>query len=110
MVTGSPTSLLGHPVVENFDVLLDDALGLRPCCEAAVEDPRCLQRAPEAFHRPTVPTITLATHGGAHAKLLEHGLVIVRAVLAAPIGVVQQSRRRAPASDGAKCRRANPLG
>lgn len=50
------------------------------------------QAPPEAFHRGIVITVPFARHGSQHAELLDQFSIIMGAVLAAPIGVMDQSR------------------
>jgi hypothetical protein len=64
-------SLLPLPVEEDLDVLGDLLYGLPTGPVVPMVNQFIFERSPEAFHRGVIPAISLAAHGGHHAKLLQ---------------------------------------
>ena len=61
-----------------------------------VMDQFLLKDAPEALHRSIIITVPTPTHGGFQPVVLHQTPVLVTAVLAATVGVVQQPLLRSP--------------
>jgi hypothetical protein len=59
----------------------------------AITGPFALQAAEEALNRGIVPAVSLATHAADHAVLFQQFLVVMAGVLAAAIGMMNQTRR-----------------
>ena len=79
------------PIVKHLNVVKQITLGLLPCCVMLVEHTFVLQAVEEALHRCVIPAVTLAAHAGHHAVGSEQILIVVTAVLAATIRVVQEA-------------------
>src|SRR5690606_24031840 len=86
--------MLSPAVVERFDVVEDVGLCLGPRAIAGAMHPLILQAIEEAFRTGIVPTISLAAHRADHAVLLQPRLKGATCILASPVGVMNQARRR----------------
>ena len=78
-------------IVEDFDVLGNLADRLLPGFVTSVVDEFIFECSPETFHRRIIVAISPAAHGGLHTELPDELLILVRTILAAAIGVVNES-------------------
>ncbi len=78
-------------VIKALDVFLYCCPGIGPCRVALMMHQLVFQTAPEALHRRIVITVSPARHGGQHAELLNKFLIVVSAVLAAAVGMMNQA-------------------
>src|SRR5471030_198489 len=92
-------------VVEAFDVFLYCCFRVSPGRVALMVHQLVFQAAPEALHGRVVVAVPPARHGWLHAELLHQFLIVVSAVLAATVGVVNQARRGAFVAHGLQQRR-----
>src|SRR5471030_118486 len=87
-------------VVKAFDVFLYCCFRVSPGRVALMVHQLVFQAAPEALHGRVVVAVPPARHGWLHAELLHQFLIVVSAVLAAAVGVMNQSRCRAFVAHG----------
>lgn len=91
--------MLAFPVVEDLDVL--EAGGLHVGMGIAHPmHPLVFEAVEPTLRRRVIPAVSLSTHRAGHAVFLELVLECMAGVLAAPVGVVQQSRCRFLAEPG----------
>ena len=83
------------PVVKHFDVFAYGAFCLRASCKILVVNQLCFKASPKAFYWCVVEAISFARHRDAQAELLQHCLILFRAILTATIRMVNDSRSRA---------------
>ena len=81
----SKTRLFPLRVIRNFDIVDDCLTCLFMRNQAAVMG-KFIVKGAQNFPSGAVITIRFTTHGGVHAKLFDHRLIVVRAVPTAPIG------------------------
>lgn len=81
-------------VVEHLNVLEAGRTHLRPCFEAHTMHPLILEAIEPALGRGVVPAIPFSAHRAGHAVVGELVLEGRARVLATPVGMVQQARRR----------------
>ena len=81
-------------IVEDLDVFKDVQSGLGPGGILLMKDQLSFEGAEETFDRGIVITVTPAAHTSHHARSCQQSLVLIAGVLAAPIGMVQQTRGR----------------
>lgn len=81
-------------IVEQFNVLGDLPPGLLASGKPALVDRFVLHRAPEACDRGVIVTISAPAHRGLHAELRHQCPVLMRTILAAPVAMNNESRRR----------------
>src|SRR5437588_11846849 len=86
-------------VVEPFDVIEDVRASFVSCAIPAAIHALNLERGEEAFHRRIVPAITATAHAATNAMLSQQSLELLRRVLAALIGMMQQLLWPAAAPD-----------
>lgn len=87
-------------VVERLDVVEQVGLRFGPHGVAGAMHPLILQAVEEALARRVVPAISLAAHRAGHPVLFQLRLKGEARILAAPVGVMDQARRRLPAEPG----------
>ena len=92
-------------VVKAFDIFLYCGFRVGPGGVTLMVDQFVFQAAPEAFHGRVVIAISPARHRRLHAELRHQFLIVMGAVLAAKVGVVNQTRRRAFVAHGLPQRR-----
>jgi hypothetical protein len=81
-------------VIKDFDVFLDRRLCVGPGCISLVVDQLVLQTSPKALHRGIVIAVSLSRHGRQHAKLFDQLAIIIGAVLAPSVRVMNQPYSR----------------
>ena len=81
-------------IVERLDVVKDVGNGFGPRAVAGAMHPLILQAVEEALARRVVPAVTLVAH---RTVFLQPCLKGMAGILASPVGVMDQPRRRLPA-------------
>src|SRR6516225_2712460 len=87
-------------IVEAVDVTADCDRGFDPALEDGAPDEFGLEGLEECLDHGVVEAVSLARHRDRHAVLSQLSLVLDRAVLAAPVGVVNETGGWAPHGDG----------
>ena len=89
--------MLPFSIVKHLDVLKAGCLhcGLRRVTHAVIT--LVFEAVKPALGRRVIPAVSLAAHRTRHAEFCQLGLIRLAGVLAAPVGVVQHTRRRSPA-------------
>ena len=88
------------PAVERFDVVKQVSGCLRPSAVAGAMHRLILKTVEEALGRRVVPEIPFAAHRADHAVLFQPRLKGVAGILASPLRVMNQTRRRLSAEPG----------
>ncbi len=79
-------------IIENFDVLENISSRFRPCSIMASMDPFPFKQGEETFHDGIIVTIPRSTHAARDAVIPKKFLEIVAGILAATIGVMNETR------------------
>ena len=88
-------------IVEAVDVSAKGRFGSCSGLEAGSPDQLVLDRLEHRFHHGVVVAIALATHRRDDAARIQKPLIILRTILAAAIGMLDQAGRRAAKGNGA---------
>ena len=96
----SKSRMLSLPVIKHLDVLEARCLHFRVSSVTKAMHSLILEAVEPALRRRIVPAIPFPTHRASHAVFLELVLKRMAGVLAAPVRMVHQTRRRAPAEPG----------
>lgn len=95
-------------IVKNLDIFQDCYTCIGTRFVAMVRRQFVLQATPEIFHRYIIIAFALAGHGGLHAELLKQLAVVMRAILATTVGMMDQSRLRTLVSHDTPQRLCHP--
>ena len=79
-------------VVEGVDILEERGLGFSPCRPCVPPDQFGFQRFEEGLNGRIIVTISFAAHRHLKALLAQAFLIVMTAILAAPVGMVNASR------------------
>ena len=87
-------------IVEAVDVFEQGHFRLSPCVPLVAPDQLGLQGLEEGLDDGVIVAIAIAAHRDEEAMFAKQILIFVRAILTAPVGVVDTSRRRPAQSNG----------
>jgi len=81
-------------VVENLNIFCDLSDCLFSCCIALMINKFILQCSPEALHGGIIITVSFPAHGSFHVEPFKKSCVVLRAVLASPVRMIDETRLR----------------